>query len=300
MPVKHYGIYLAYPPTVDLRAEGLGRNLAMFLKGAQALPDVRFTIVCPSWTRETLQALFESEQVPSDVFDIVAPPGKPYALRLFVAMRAYRTRPRRPGRLARARQALQQGARDILGRLTAMAVAVHGPLSMAALVSMALALLLVVAPFALLGLLAWLLVRTGRLAARIMWRLARLGQRKLFGKAAKVSAVLAAPQKESWVLRLFDEMNRNEARRMQRSIDRLAAVRAWYCPTAFWPNFNAIQAPRLMCVPDVVLSDFPAGFAKVGGERFLATFEGIGRAICGAGEFVTYSQTVQWNTLVDR
>ena len=63
MPVKTYGIYLAYPPNVDLRTEGLGRQLAMFLKGAERLPDVRFVIACPSWTRQNLITLFETEGI---------------------------------------------------------------------------------------------------------------------------------------------------------------------------------------------------------------------------------------------
>ena len=72
MSLKQYGIYLAFPPTVDLRAEGLGRHLAMFLKGAEKLGDARFIIVCPSWSQETLHTLFESEQVSAEVFEIAS------------------------------------------------------------------------------------------------------------------------------------------------------------------------------------------------------------------------------------
>lgn len=75
-------------------------------------------------------------------------------------------------------------------------------------------------------------------------------------------------------------------------------IKAWYCPTAFWPHFNNINAPRLVCVPDVVLSDYPIGFSEVGGNRFLQTFETVESTIYGAENFVVYSQHVKWNTLV--
>ncbi len=304
MPVKHYGIYLAYPPTVDLRAEGLGRHLAQFLRGAQALTDVRFCIVCPSWSLETLQALFESEQVPAGAFDIVAPVGKPYALRVFEALRAWRGRKRHPGRLQRACAALQRHGSALWQHMSAWAVAVHDPATLVGFVLHVLLLscvvLPLVLPLVLLALPLWALV----LGSRVLQVAARHGRRLLRGPWAarrkKVSALFAVPQQEGWVLRLFDEMNQQEARRMQRSIDALVGVRAWYCPTAFWPAFNAIQAPRLMCVPDVVLSEFPLGFAELGGERTLRTFEAVGRAIAGGENFLTYSETVKWRTLVDR
>ena len=76
-------------------------------------------------------------------------------------------------------------------------------------------------------------------------------------------------------------------------------MRAWYCPAAFWPGFNSIQAPRLMCVPDVVLSDFPVGFAGLSRGDYLGAFDAIERAIRGGEYFVTYSEAVKWNTLID-
>ena len=89
MHVKHYGMYVAYPPTVDLRDQGLGRHLAMFLNGAHELSNVKFTIVCPSWTKESLQELFESEKVPSQVYTLSCPDGKPYILRLYEFLKKY-------------------------------------------------------------------------------------------------------------------------------------------------------------------------------------------------------------------
>jgi glycosyltransferase involved in cell wall biosynthesis len=95
-------------------------------------------------------------------------------------------------------------------------------------------------------------------------------------------------------------MNETETRRMKSLIEAQADVIAWYSPTAFWPAFNELNVPKLMCVPDVVMTDFSVGFAGVGGNRFLETFNTVEQAVRGAQNVVTYSQHTKWHTLVDR
>ncbi len=66
-----------------------------------------------------------------------------------------------------------------------------------------------------------------------------------------------------------------ESERMLAIIDDMKDIHAWYSPTAFWESFTQINAPKLMCVPDVVLTRFPGGFSQIGGERFYNTFKTI-------------------------
>lgn len=300
MSLRHYGIYLAYPPTVDLRAEGLGRHLAMFLKGAESLSDIRFTIVCPSWSQKTLASLFESEQVSGGVYRIVSPEGAPYALRVFEAVRRYRGRQKRQGRISRIAQWTRQISERLWERLTARAVAVHDPFTFALFLTESAGVITFVVLFACLALPFFLLLASVRTSALLADRLGAVFHHKWRALLARVLAVLSVPQQDSWVLRLFEKMQQEEIYRMQAKIDALKDVRAWYCPTAFWPSFHDIKTPRLMCVPDVVLADFPVGFSSVGGDRFLSTFESVELAIRKGEHFVTYSQAVKWNTLVDR
>jgi glycosyltransferase involved in cell wall biosynthesis len=56
----------------------------------------------------------------------------------------------------------------------------------------------------------------------------------------------------------------------------------------------------VMCVPDMVLKDFPVGFSRVGGERFLRNFNSVESAIQEGKQFITYSKDIKWNTLVDQ
>lgn len=102
MPVKHYGIFVAYAPGVMLHAEGLGRLLASFLRACCSRPDLRITIVCPSWSRPDLLEMFRQEGLSGSSFTLVTPRGRPVALRLLAAYRRWSERhPRRPGRLRR-------------------------------------------------------------------------------------------------------------------------------------------------------------------------------------------------------
>ncbi|AMB88368.1 glycoside hydrolase [Pseudomonas agarici] len=118
--------------------------------------------------------------------------------------------------------------------------------------------------------------------------------------ASRWYSMVNRPKGDAFVLRLYKRLEWAEAERMQHLIERMDEVRAWYCPTAFWPAFNNIATPRLMCVPDVVLADFSVGFSNVGENRFLQVFEQIGSSIRSATNLVCYSETVKWATLVDR
>jgi len=296
MSVKHYGIYLAYPPTLDLRHEGLGRYLASFIHGTLGRPDVHFVVVCPSWSRPMLEELFESEGVPAEKVRIVAPAGKPYLLRAWEFWHACRRRTHAVGMRKRLVRAVKAAGRQLAGRLERRLAHAHNTLSLLSLLLEGTVLLLLLLALSPLLLPILLVQRAGPLVAKAKRRVeARL--QPLRGKVARLSE---SPKDEGWVLRLFAMMNDMEAQRMQRLIDGLRGVRAWYAPSAFWPAFNRIQAPRLMCVPDVVLGDFSVSFSNVGGNRFLDTFENIREAIRGADHIVTYSEEVKWRTVVDR
>src|SRR5262249_5248473 len=115
---------------------------------------------------------------------------------------------------------------------------------------------------------------------------------------AWVSALLQ-PGGGSMTVRWYRVMEEAESERLLAKIRSLSDVRAWYCPTAFWPSFTRIDTPRLMCVPDVLPTEFPVGFAVLD-PALLENLEIVERSIRGSDHFLTYSSQVKWNTLVDR
>jgi glycosyltransferase involved in cell wall biosynthesis len=87
---------------------------------------------------------------------------------------------------------------------------------------------------------------------------------------------------------------------MHALIDARPDIVAWYCPTSFWPSVTQLARPQLICVPDVMLTDFAGGFGEIGGDRLLDTFRQIERTLSTGRHFVTYSDHVRQHTLVRR
>lgn len=171
-------------------------------------------------------------------------------------------------------------------------------------------LLLILLPFVLLALVPKLLIAFVRgvgniasfakKAARLFVKYAddNLPLAKRLGK--RLREIIFKPQSSSFAFRLYRRIEVIEAKFLGRLINSRSDISAWYSPTAFWPEFNEIHGPKLICVPDVVLSDFPVGFALAGDDRMMHAFTRVEAAVRSANNYVTYSQDVKWSTLVRR
>lgn len=288
MPIKRYGIYIAYPPTVDLRNEGLGRYLANFVKGAAQSTEAEFLIACPSWSKEALEDLFRSEGLAAHV-SVICPAGKPWLLR---AYEIYQTLKRREHRQEKAHSKPSRFLKALQDDFEKRLVEIHNPTSLVPFLISGLSLFALLLAYLPLNWMKLFFSRIGRIITNLFSAL-----------RGKLNACLArlttSPKENSWVRRQFKFMNDFESKRMQVLIEAREDVVAWYSPTAFWPAFNKLRVPRVMCVPDVVLTDFSIGFASVGGNRFLETFKTIEQSLRGATSIVTYSNHTKWHTLVD-
>jgi len=290
--LKYYGIYLAYAPQVDLRHEGLGRYLAAFLKGASERDDIKFVLVCPSWSKASLIELLSSEDVNEEKFEIVSPAKKPIVLSVYERY-LERKRNKKANQVGRwfLRQYLQI-KNAVMSHFERRLVTVDVLMGLLFIVeaTLALGVVFVLSPL-LLMVLAGVFLRHSKI--RLLKKL-----RPYARTVSRFSRLLDSPKDDTFTLRLYRRMEKIESERMLGLIDRMDKVLAWYSPAAFWPAFNQIKAPRLMCVPDVVLSDFPVGFSGVGGDRFLSTFEAVRTSIQEGQYFVTYSDAIKWKTLV--
>jgi glycosyltransferase involved in cell wall biosynthesis len=295
MPVKRYGIYLFYRPTATLRGEGLGRYLSAFLKAAQGRPDIRLIVACPSWMRAMLSDLCREEGVDEAGFDIIAPPRQPLILRLRDWYEARRKKPRSPSRSGRFLSRLRRGA---AGLATPVERWLAGNRSVTLLVGF----ILVTLPVVSLAVAGWIVIRVVRWVLRRLIQAMRLltPKSRLHIAVRRLKGVVLRPSHDATGPRLFHLMEQAEVAHIHRLIRGRTDIGAWYCPTAFWPHFNQISAPRLICVPDIVFIDFPGAFALSNGPGGYETFRNIETTIAGGDHFVTYSDYVKWNTLVDR
>jgi len=157
-------------------------------------------------------------------------------------------------------------------------------------------------PAAVLGVLVQIVIRAARKAGRILAKglsfvieLSRI--QFLFDR---LRTLIAHPSHDVAGMRLFGLMEEAEIGLMHALIRDEKDILAWYCSTPFWPYFNRVAAPRLICVPDIVPADFPGGFTLTGGKTGFDAFRQIEAVIAGGDHFVTYSDHVKWHTLVDR
>jgi glycosyltransferase involved in cell wall biosynthesis len=114
----------------------------------------------------------------------------------------------------------------------------------------------------------------------------------------RFATLVRDPGAEPWGRRLYRTLETAEADALVDLINRRDDVVAWYCPTAFWPQINRVKRPRLVCVPDVVLSRLPISFAESTGKLGLEVYERMATVIRAAQHLVTYSEDVKWQTLV--
>ena len=145
--MKTYGIYLAYPPELDLQAEGLGRYLIEFLQEAKNRPDAKFVIACPSWTRKSLKDLFEDVGISPAAFEIIGPKDQPILLRLHQSYQAYKRRVRRQSRILQFLRFLKRQYAQMVARAERLLVTTRSSLLLASLA-------LFVLPFVVIGLAA--------------------------------------------------------------------------------------------------------------------------------------------------
>jgi hypothetical protein len=80
--------------------------------------------------------------------------------------------------------------------------------------------------------------------------------------APLLNKMTVAPQNSGIIVRLYRLMEDVEARLMNDQINSRNDVQAWYSPTAFWPQFNKVRAPRLTCVPDVSSPNSRSAFLR--------------------------------------
>jgi glycosyltransferase involved in cell wall biosynthesis len=156
--------------------------------------------------------------------------------------------------------------------------------------------------FTFLAFAAFLLGLVGALIRSLilLLRTRRIFYQKIGRPFRRIRQRIARSKDDVGILHLYRLMETAEATSLRQHIMARDDIAAWYSPTAFWPQFNDIDKPRLTCIPDMLLSEFPIAFAALNGDRFLQVFRMVSRTIAGGDHFVTYSEHVKRQILMAR
>lgn len=283
---KTYGIFIAYPPVGDLRAQGLGRYMGNFAKTISADGRANLVVAAPSWSRKQLSELFEEMGVPENAYTILGPRFPPLLV-LFFWFVTRPSRPRKPRRLWRFWQTHRAGVLRQVAPMARFFAGSRNPL----------VFLLGIIPLAILGLIGAVLSALILLVRRI--NRSYQATVRIVSPAAIAAVVRerTARSRRSMVSYLYAAMHEHETSLIIDMVNARDDVEAWYVPTAFWPNVTAMKKPHLICVPDVVVREFATEFSKLGAN--LRVFSNISDTLATGRHFVTYSEHVKQVTLVN-
>ena len=252
MALRTVGILLAYGPRTVFRSEGLGRYLAALVGAATRRGDSRVVIATPSWSRRPLRELFEAEGIAKTAYEFVGPDAAPIAL----VMSRWLGRSKERRHVGASLQLLKRIARMAMSSVNFLLRGIstaRDPVRpvLAALVLVAGAI--IVSPFLLLAA-AFLLATKFRRTSfgRLFSSLPRNIKRTVTRSRAQLSLNLRRLARH-----IYAEMMTTEAALIVAAANKVDDVRSWYVPTPLWPEFSAIKRPRLTCVPDVVIQEFP-------------------------------------------
>jgi glycosyltransferase involved in cell wall biosynthesis len=317
MPIKKYGIYTSYHPSLDMQGEGLIRYLASFLKGASERNDIKFVLACPSWSKKDFLKFLKSEGVSLESFDIISPRGTPWLAKIYAwhfrKKRKPATRSAFIATLVKLIKFSKKTKKQIFEFLENRVISIFFIHNIWGGAMLPLNLILLASAFVLFSpvLVIAMLFYTLRFIVS-SWRLlsskilAQTKNSRLLSLAKKLIRVLREPMQLPFggflarlKSRLYSKIRDWEGNRILKLINKQKDVIAWYSPTAFWPEFNKIKAPRLLCVPDVVLTDFSMSFGLLTDASTAIAFKRISKIIRSEKNIVTYSNYVKWNTLVD-
>lgn len=294
--MKTYGIFTAYSPNTRFEHEGLGRYLATFLKASQDRGDVRFAVACPSWSRKALKELFDSFAIDPSSYSFVGPARLPFALLASEAIATARRKRSTKGGQVRWLSDFGTGLLSHLRSTLVSVLASRNPFG-------ALLLSAYLLPYALILILVAVASSVALVCRRAVQILVRAATRRLTPLAHEAKGglrrLIAKVDQQYLPAGIYRSLLRREIQIILEHAARRDDVVAWYSPTALWPEVQGLKAPKLICIPDMVFSEFPVGFARYG-ETPRLTYRAVHLTLSHPAHFVTYSERTKWSVAVDR
>lgn len=255
------GLYLAYPPQLGFSQgkEGLGRYWAMLAKGLHRRGN-QIVIATTPWIEKSIRELLEEYRMDSRQVEFIIPKSVPVIWRLWEAYSVFRLRPRRPRRalnlLGKAAEAI---VRALLGVRNVALFMMMGLLLGLALICL-LPLALVLGGVSALVLFALRVFHIdpskGKNIRGFAQSLSRFGGVPMLAARLFFSKLLSAESLET--IRI------NSTRELHTLIAQAAEPPdVWYCPLAYWPEFDRLPGVKVQCFPDLVTEVFPMGFSEL-------------------------------------
>lgn len=252
------GIYLAYGPhkkSFSLKQEGLGRYLAALLKAFSENGDV-VTIACPKWSIDAVYELLEENNINKAKLEFAYAKNIPVILALYFYLEEKKSKSKREksGKISRA-------AMKLSGYLLDGVLSIRSICAFVLYMCIAMVLAVIALPFCFIAIMLLLF-------AFVIIKILSLIKKKTFSLKQIIKQILSSNsliqelRKQFSLVELLEHIRVNCANDIIHSINAMVKKPdLWYCPTAFWNEFNKIKSVRVLCAPDMVTDEFAGPFS---------------------------------------
>lgn len=292
------GMYLAYNPpskTISLKQEGLGRYVSFLIKAFIANDD-SVVIACPDWLVETMYELFEQESIDKSRVEMILPQNAPLIYKIYVKFNN-REKKRRKSKKYFAKAALK-----ITDKFLDLIIGIKNIIELVCFIFLLGLLGIIALPFVLVGTIVLTLLITilkivkGNSKFSIKSVLKKI-YFSLFNNEYIKSFYYYIKNRYSTfnITKFIREKSAFEIIRRINSMKEPADI--WYCPMAFWPEFNNIKGTKVVCAPDIVTSEFPFNFSTF--KASISTNE-VKKTIEGGTYYITYCEYLRKTLVIEQ
>ncbi len=295
------GLYLAYPPSAvsySLKQEGLGRYMSFLIK-AFVSKGHKITIACPKWILSSIEELLEEENIDKTYIEFLIPKSEPilysWYVRLFI---------KKPKAKKRKRGKLAYAAFRLMDKVITGLISTKNILIFSFFIILVGVIGIILLPFALIACVAFLIIKLARSIFKFIFKNQNpvFTFRNLMGKIRRRFKLAAFVYDQ--LSGIFRPEIIKEKIRISSANDMIGRMKyiidppeTWYCPMAFWPEFNKLPGTKVLCVPDLVTTEFSTKFSL---NRFSKATDEVRKTIDGAEYFITYCDYVKKSLLIDR
>lgn len=294
------GIYLAYHPcgkSFSLKKEGLGRYLAFLIKGFTKNKD-EIVIACPRWLVDAIDELIEEENISRDLVKFLVPTDMPFVYKLYLKHMDKDVKIKR-----KRLKSLQQVTYNLIDYMVDIMICTKNIVIFGGIWIFLAIISVLLLPFFLLFILILVILKGVKRIVSFFSLKSKTETKKVTIKEILRNNVitrkiikLVAPIFN--INTIKDKMRINSAKEIIKKINNMnEPMDVWYCPMAFWEEFNQIKGTKVICAPDLVTTEFPTKFSAL--DCVKSTQE-VKDTITQGTYFITYCDYLKQSLLVEK
>ena len=295
------GLYLAYAPfpkNYSLKKEGLGRYLAIMVKGFVE-NNHKITIACPKWSYNTILELFKEYNIDFNNLELITTQNMPLLLKLYYSLG------KKKQEQSKFKIKLYKASYVFIEKIFSLLLQIRNLGSFIFLLFIGLAAILISLPFLLAAGILHLIFKIILYIPKKIFKINRiktLSIKSIINKVYNLS--IMAPikkllQQNFSQEKIIKKLRETESGELIKRINMMKEpTDIWYCHNSFWPEFNKIKGVTVLCMPDIVTEEFPIAFSSI--KNIVNSTNDITESVENGKYFITYCNYIKETVLENK